>query len=91
MSELERIKLLKKYHILVEGENIPPPIKSFKDMRFPKPFLEFLESKNIMKPTPIQIQGLPAVLSGRDLIGIAYSGSGKSLVFILPAIINALE
>ena len=30
LSEVQRQKILKKYHILVEGENIPPPIKSFK-------------------------------------------------------------
>jgi len=38
------------------------------------------------KPTPIQIQGLPVVLSGRDMIGIAFTGSGKTLVFVLPMI-----
>jgi ATP-dependent RNA helicase DDX41 len=40
---------------------------------------------------PIQIQGLPAVLSGRDLIGIAYTGSGKTLVFTLPIIMFSME
>ncbi len=37
------------------------------------------------------MQGIPAVLSGRDLIGIAYTGSGKSLVFVLPIVMFALE
>merc|ERR1719384_1967723 len=35
--------------------------------------------------------GIPAVLSGRDLIGIAYTGSGKTLVFVLPIIMFCLE
>lgn len=80
-----------KWHILVEGEDIPPPIKSFRDMRFPEPVLEALKAKGIRKPTPIQIQGIPAVLSGRDLIGIAFTGSGKTLVFTLPMVMIALE
>jgi superfamily II DNA/RNA helicase len=35
--------------------------------------------------------GLPCVLSGRDFIGIAFTGSGKSMVFIIPGIIKAIE
>lgn len=80
-----------KLQILAEGENIPPPLNSFKDMKFPKPILIGLERKGIKKPTPIQVQGIPAVLSGRDLIGIAFTGSGKTLVFSLPIIMFSLE
>jgi ATP-dependent RNA helicase DDX41 len=60
-------------------------------MKFPKPILDSLKEKGINKPTPIQIQGLPAVLGGRDLIGIAFTGSGKTLVFTLPLVMLALE
>lgn len=77
--------------ILVEGEDVPPPIVSFKDMKFPTCILKALKAKSIEKPMPIQIQGLPAVLTGRDLIGIAYTGSGKTLVFTLPLIMFCLE
>ena len=47
--------------------------------------------KDITKPSPIQMQGIPAVLSGRDLIGIASTGSGKTLAFVLPAVMFCLE
>lgn len=80
-----------KLQILAEGEEIPPPLKSFRDMKFPKPILIGLERRGIKRPTPIQVQGIPAVLSGRDLIGIAFTGSGKTLVFSLPIIMFCLE
>jgi hypothetical protein len=69
-------QIRKKWHIIVEGENAPPPIKKFKDMRFPPSIMTALALKKITKPTPIQIQGIPVVLSGRDMIGIAFTGSG---------------
>ncbi|KAG9439047.1 hypothetical protein H6P81_019212 [Aristolochia fimbriata] len=81
----------KQYHILVDGDDVPPPLKNFKDMRFPEPILKKLKAKGITQPTPIQVQGLPVILSGRDMIGIAFTGSGKTLVFVLPLIMIALQ
>lgn len=60
-------------------------------MKLPAAVLRVLEGKGIKKPTPIQIQGLPVALSGRDMIGIAFTGSGKTLVFTLPMILIALQ
>ena len=76
--------LRKKWHILVDGPDLPPPIRSFSDMRFPPPILAALAAKGIKRPTPIQVQGLPVALAGRDMIGIAFTGSGKTLTFSLP-------
>ncbi|KAG0325165.1 DEAD-box ATP-dependent RNA helicase 35 [Dissophora globulifera] len=80
-----------KYHIDVEGDEIPPVIKAFRDMKFPQPVLTYLKDKGIKLPTPIQMQGLPVALSGRDMIGIAFTGSGKTLSFTLPLVMRALE
>ncbi|XP_025047566.1 probable ATP-dependent RNA helicase DDX41 isoform X1 [Alligator sinensis] len=91
MSEARHERVRKKFHILVEGEGIPPPIKSFKEMKFPAAILRGLKKKGIQQPTPIQIQGIPTILSGRDMIGIAFTGSGKTLVFTLPVIMFCLE
>ncbi|KAJ3076560.1 DEAD (Asp-Glu-Ala-Asp) box polypeptide 41, partial [Quaeritorhiza haematococci] len=88
-SQLEEIR--KAFHILVEGEDVPAPIKAFKEMRLPQALLDHLKGKGITKPTPIQVQGLPVVLSRRDMIGIAFTGSGKTLVFTLPMVLFALE
>ncbi len=43
-----------------------------------------LESKGIKTPTPIQQEALPAALSGRDVLGLARTGTGKTLAFALP-------
>ncbi|GAM21405.1 hypothetical protein SAMD00019534_045800 [Acytostelium subglobosum LB1] len=90
-SDEDNRKLREELHILVTGENIPPPITSFKDMKLPPTVIDYLKKKGIKKPTPIQIQGLPVAFSGRDMIGIAFTGSGKTLVFTLPMVMFALE
>ncbi|KAF9098906.1 DEAD-box ATP-dependent RNA helicase 35 [Mortierella sp. AD031] len=91
MTEDQIQAIRQKYHIDVEGENIPPAIKAFRDMKLPKPVLDYLKNKGIKVPTPIQMQGLPVAFSGRDMIGIAFTGSGKTLSFTLPLIMRALE
>jgi ATP-dependent RNA helicase DDX41 len=81
-----------EWHMQVQGNDVPPPMKRFSDMRLPTPILHYLqEVKLITKPTPIQIQGLPVALAGRDMIGIAFTGSGKTLTFSLPLVMMALE
>ena len=75
----------------VEGTDVPPPMKRFQDMRFPTPIINVLQKKGIRRPTPIQMQGLPVALASRDMVGIAFTGSGKTLSFSLPLVMAALE
>eukprot|EP00667_Euglena_gracilis_P007414 EG_transcript_7490 len=91
MTKEQAEAIRKMYHIIVEGERIPNPITSFADCKFPRQMLQKLVDKGIRKPTPIQIQGMPVVLGGRDMIGIAFTGSGKTLVFVLPLVMLAFE
>ncbi|KAJ3881518.1 P-loop containing nucleoside triphosphate hydrolase protein [Lentinula edodes] len=90
-TEQEHQRIREKYAIIVEGEDIPPPIEHFADMKIPQSILDYLKSQRITAPTPIQLQGIPTAFSGRDLIGIAFTGSGKTLAFCLPLIVLALE
>ncbi|OUC43259.1 DEAD/DEAH box helicase, partial [Trichinella nativa] len=46
---------------------------------------------NYEKPTPIQAQAIPAILCGRDVIGIAKTGSGKTLAFLIPMFRHVLD
>nr|CDS27666.1 ATP dependent RNA helicase abstrakt [Hymenolepis microstoma] len=91
MDEEKWESIRRRYRILVEGDNVPPPIRSFAEMCLPRVVVEELAARGITKPTPIQMQGLPAVLSGRDMIGIAFTGSGKTMVFALPILMFALD
>ena len=84
-------KVRKEWHMEVQGNDIPPPLKRFQDMRFPKVILNYLSSKGIKRPTPIQMQGMTVALASRDMIGIAFTGSGKTLTFSLPLVMTALE
>jgi ATP-dependent RNA helicase DDX41 len=56
LSDEQGQDLRDRFHIIVEGENLLPPILDFKDMKLPPPVLRQLASKNISRPTPIQMQ-----------------------------------
>ena len=46
--------------------------------------LQIIKKLNFEKPTPIQSQAIPAIMAGRDVIGVAKTGSGKTIAFLLP-------
>jgi len=58
----------------------------FSDLGLAEPILRALESKGYNDPTPIQRQSIPALLEGRDLLGIAQTGTGKTAAFALPSL-----
>ena len=45
-----------------------------------------LKNSNFIKPTQIQIQSIPAALNGKDILGTAQTGTGKTLAFTIPLI-----
>jgi len=51
-----------------------------------KPLLDALAAKDYSQATPIQRQAIPTVLTGRDLLGIAQTGTGKTAAFMLPSL-----
>lgn len=61
MSVSKHEKLRNDLRILVEGEEIPPPLRTFREMKLHEGIIEGLKEKHIKKPTPIQIQGIPTV------------------------------
>ena len=61
-------------------------LTSFNDLGLAAPLLQALQTEGYTSPTPIQAQAIPAILSGRDLLGIAQTGTGKTAAFALPMI-----
>jgi ATP-dependent RNA helicase RhlE len=59
-------------------------LTDFSDLGLSQPILAALTAAEYSKPTPIQSQAIPPVLSGRDLCGIAQTGTGKTAAFALP-------
>jgi len=59
-------------------------LPSFSDFGLATPILDALAVAGYATPTPIQTQAIPKVLSGRDLCGIAQTGTGKTAAFALP-------
>jgi len=59
-------------------------LSSFADFGLAKPILRAIAQENYTTPTPIQAQTIPSALAGRDIVGIAQTGTGKTAAFALP-------
>src|SRR4028119_167576 len=58
----------------------------FSNLGLSQPIMQALALKEYGQPTPIQAQAIPLLLQGRDLLGIAQTGTGKTAAFMLPSI-----
>lgn len=89
---IEDVEAFRKTNeMMVRGSDVPNPICNFEDIDFPEQIANEFGKRNFSMPTPIQAQGWPMALSGRDMVGIAQTGSGKTLSFILPALVHARD
>ncbi|KAK5654999.1 hypothetical protein OQA88_6758 [Cercophora sp. LCS_1] len=70
--------------IKVSGKDVPKPVQKWSQCGLTQPILDAIENLGFDKPTPIQMQALPVIMSGRDVIGVAKTGSGKTMAFALP-------
>ena len=59
---------------------------TFADFDLPEKILDVLADQNLFEPTPIQNKTLKPILSGRDVMGIAQTGTGKTLAYLLPVL-----
>jgi len=74
--------------IVVVGEGVPKPCLTFEEASMPEYILSEVLKQGFDRPTPIQSQGWPMALKGRNMVGISATGSGKTLAFLLPAMIH---
>ncbi|EGW34369.1 ATP-dependent RNA helicase DBP2 [Spathaspora passalidarum NRRL Y-27907] len=84
--EIEEFR--RKNEMSVIGNDIPHPITTFEEAGFPDYVLKEVIAQGFPSPTAIQCQGWPMASSGRDMVGIAATGSGKTLSYCLPAIVH---
>lgn len=61
---------------------------SFKSLGLAPYLVQALKDQGFKKPFPIQEKAIPAILKGRDVLGIAQTGSGKTASFVLPLLMN---
>lgn len=66
-------------------------LTQFTDLGLAKPLLKALADEGYVNPTPIQAQAIPGVMGGRDLLGIAQTGTGKTAAFALPILHRLTE
>lgn len=59
-------------------------MKTFLELDLPKSLQKAIEERNLMQLTPIQEKVFPVILSGRDIMGIAQTGTGKTLAYLVP-------
>jgi ATP-dependent RNA helicase DDX46/PRP5 len=70
--------------ITIRGKDAPVPVTKWSQCGLNATILDVITRLDYEKPTPIQSQAIPAVMSGRDVIGVAQTGSGKTIAFLLP-------
>lgn len=75
-------------NITIQGRDIPKPVYTFEEASMPEYILTEVLKCGFNTPTPIQSQGWPMALKGRNMVGISATGSGKTLAFLLPAMIH---
>ncbi|KIX04260.1 uncharacterized protein Z518_07814 [Rhinocladiella mackenziei CBS 650.93] len=71
-------------NIKVRGVDVPKPVQKWAQCGLGVQVLEVIQKLGYEAPTSIQAQAIPAVMSGRDVIGVAKTGSGKTIAFLLP-------
>ena len=70
--------------VQIRGKKCPRPVKNWEQCGFSPKVMHVIAKEKYTAPFPIQAQAMPAVMMGRDVLGVAKTGSGKTLAFLLP-------
>jgi ATP-dependent RNA helicase DDX5/DBP2 len=87
-SEAEAEAWRASKQMVVIGEGVPKPCLTFEEASMPEYVLNEVLKCGFEKPSPIQSQGWPMALKGRNMVGVSATGSGKTLAFLLPGMIH---
>ncbi|XP_061593172.1 probable ATP-dependent RNA helicase DDX59 [Cololabis saira] len=88
-EQVQRIK--QELGIETQGRDVRRPIIEFQHCGFPSTVSGNLKKAGYEAPTPVQMQMMPVGLTGRDVIASADTGSGKTVAFLMPVVVRALE
>ena len=77
--------------IKVSGMNPPKPAISFAHFGFDESLMNVIRKMNYTIPTDIQRQAIPCILSGRDVISVASTGSGKTAAYLWPMMVHIMD
>ncbi|XP_046893088.1 probable ATP-dependent RNA helicase DDX59 isoform X1 [Hypomesus transpacificus] len=88
-EQVQRVK--QELGIATQGREVARPIIEFEHCNFPVTLGANLKKAGYQAPTPVQMQMVPVGLTGRDVVASADTGSGKTVGFLLPVIVRALE
>ncbi|XP_051987808.1 ATP-dependent RNA helicase DDX42-like isoform X2 [Xyrauchen texanus] len=91
LTGIQVVELRHKLNLKVSGAAPPKPATSFAHFGFDEQLMQQIRKSEYTQPTPIQCQGVPIALSGRDMIGIAKTGSGKTAAFIWPILVHIMD
>lgn len=91
LSESQVVDLRRTLGVKVSGPEPPKPVTSFGHFGFDEALIKAIRKAEYTQPTPIQSQAIPAALGGRDIIGIAKTGSGKTAAFVWPMLVHIMD
>lgn len=91
MDEHEVAAIRAEFGVKTRGKDVPKPIRTWLQCGLSNKLLESIKKLHWDKPTPIQAQSIPVIMSGRDFIGVAKTGSGKTGAYLLPLLRHVLD
>eukprot|EP01138_Halocafeteria_seosinensis_P009376 gb/GECG01009581.1/.p1 GENE.gb/GECG01009581.1/~~gb/GECG01009581.1/.p1 ORF type:complete len:1041 (+),score=200.89 gb/GECG01009581.1/:1-3123(+) len=91
LSEQEVAKFRDESEMKVRGRNVPNPVRNWEDCGLSDTVMSVLHKLRFEEPFPIQRQALPVIMSGRDMIGVAKTGSGKTAAYLIPMFRHILD
>ena len=72
-------------------QGVPHPVRTFEEAGLDAPMLAAIEKRGVRGLTPVQAQALPGLMSGRDAVVLAKTGSGKTLGFVWPMLVHIMD
>ena len=90
-EKVEKIAAFIAEHQIDVPEGAPAPFLTFAEAPFPRRLTQALLKQGYESPSPIQAQAWPIALSGKDIVAVAKTGSGKTCAFLLPALCRVVK